>query len=134
MLGIQVFTVESKKAATFTVEFQPHELGIFSHELHLRVNNNPFEQYKVALAGKARHGSFWWFVQCKETGISLSPSTCGEVMFLALVSHVGMFWALWALAKAHHCMFWRLLQVNVLRRRCCSWVSPLVASTCRMCT
>lgn len=61
----QVFTVDSKKAATFTVEFQPHELGSFSHELHLRVNNNPFEQYKVALTGMALNVAHagWWFLQ-----------------------------------------------------------------------
>lgn len=50
--GTQVFTVESKKAATFTAEFVPPEQGSFSHELHLNVNNNPFEQYKVALTGE----------------------------------------------------------------------------------
>jgi hypothetical protein len=48
----QVFTVESKKAANFTVEFTPQELGTFGHELQLGVNNNPFEQYKVALTGQ----------------------------------------------------------------------------------
>lgn len=48
---MQVFTVESMKAATFTVEFAPQELGSFNHEMYLRVNNNPFEQYKVALTG-----------------------------------------------------------------------------------
>ena len=47
----QVFTVERKKAATFMVEFAPQEMGSYSHDLHLRVNNNPFEQYKVAVAG-----------------------------------------------------------------------------------
>ncbi len=56
---LQVFTVESKKAATFTVEFSPHELSSFSHELHLRVNNNPFEQYKVALTGIAGFTAWW---------------------------------------------------------------------------
>jgi hypothetical protein len=49
--AVQVFTVESKKAATFTVEFAPQELGTFNHEMYLRVNNNPFEQYKIALTG-----------------------------------------------------------------------------------
>jgi hypothetical protein len=49
--SVQVFAVESKKAATFTVEFSPQELGSFSHELQLRVNSNPFEQYRVALTG-----------------------------------------------------------------------------------
>lgn len=49
--AVQVFSVESKKAATFTVEFTPQELGSFSHELQLRVNSNPFEQYRVALTG-----------------------------------------------------------------------------------
>jgi hypothetical protein len=51
--GTQVFTVESKKASTFTTQFVPPEHGSFSHELHLNVNNNPFEQYKVALTGGA---------------------------------------------------------------------------------
>lgn len=46
-----MFSVESKKAATFTVEFLPEELGSYSHELQLRVNNNPFEQYRVAVTG-----------------------------------------------------------------------------------
>jgi hypothetical protein len=53
-VAVQVFSVESKKAATFTVEFTPQELGSFSHELQLRVNSNPFEQYRVALTGATR--------------------------------------------------------------------------------
>lgn len=48
---MQVFTVESKKAATFTLQFHPAELGSFSHELQLRVKLNPFEQYRVAVTG-----------------------------------------------------------------------------------
>jgi hypothetical protein len=47
-----VFTVESKKAATFTVAFNPPEIGIFSHELQLRVKLNPFEQYRVVVTGE----------------------------------------------------------------------------------
>ncbi|WIA13448.1 hypothetical protein OEZ85_007028 [Tetradesmus obliquus] len=50
--GPQVFTVESKKAATFTVAFNPPEVGTFSHELQLRVKLNPFEQYKVVVTGE----------------------------------------------------------------------------------
>lgn len=50
--------MESKKAATFLVEFAPHELGSFNHELQLRVNNNPFEQYRVALTGTG-HSLVW---------------------------------------------------------------------------
>jgi hypothetical protein len=54
MLRLQVVTVASKQAATFTVEFLPEEVGSFSHELQLRVNNNPFEQYRVAVTGVCR--------------------------------------------------------------------------------
>lgn len=54
LVGNQVLTVESKKAATFTAEFVPPEQGSFSHELHLNVNNNPFEQHKVALTGEEK--------------------------------------------------------------------------------
>jgi hypothetical protein len=48
---LQVFSVESKKAATFTVLFKPPEVGCFSHELQLRVKLNPFEQYRVLITG-----------------------------------------------------------------------------------
>lgn len=44
--------MESKKAATFTVAFNPPEVGTFSHELQLRVKLNPFEQYKVVVTGE----------------------------------------------------------------------------------
>jgi hypothetical protein len=50
--ALQVFTVESKKAATFTVAFNPPEVGTFSHELQLRVKLNPFEQYRVLITGE----------------------------------------------------------------------------------
>lgn len=51
-LHVQTFTVESKKAATFTVDFHPPEIGMYSHELQLRVKQNPFEQYRVAITGE----------------------------------------------------------------------------------
>jgi hypothetical protein len=53
---VQVFTVESKKAATFTVAFTPPEVGTYSHELQLRVKLNPFEQYRVVVTGEKRLG------------------------------------------------------------------------------
>eukprot|EP00878_Enallax_costatus_P044949 GHUV01053758.1.p1 GENE.GHUV01053758.1~~GHUV01053758.1.p1 ORF type:complete len:488 (+),score=164.53 GHUV01053758.1:1059-2522(+) len=50
-MHLQTFAVESKKAATFTVNFHPLEVGMYNHELHLRVKQNPFEQYKLAISG-----------------------------------------------------------------------------------
>eukprot|EP00775_Hariotina_reticulata_P008964 gene8964-9139_t len=50
--GPQVFKVDSKKAATFTVKFTPIEVGSFTHELQLRVKQNPFEQYRVLITGE----------------------------------------------------------------------------------
>jgi hypothetical protein len=44
--------VDSKKAATFTVAFAPPAVGTYAHELSLRVRNNPFEHYRVVLAGE----------------------------------------------------------------------------------
>lgn len=43
--------MESKKAATFTVEFNSSDIGTYNHELQLRVKLNPFEQYRVAITG-----------------------------------------------------------------------------------
>eukprot|EP00878_Enallax_costatus_P042756 GHUV01050217.1.p1 GENE.GHUV01050217.1~~GHUV01050217.1.p1 ORF type:complete len:213 (+),score=80.54 GHUV01050217.1:425-1063(+) len=51
-MHLQTFAVESKKAATFTVNFHPLEVGMYNHELHLRVKQNPFEQYKLAISGE----------------------------------------------------------------------------------
>lgn len=53
---LQAFTVESKKAATFSVLFSPDEVGSFSHELQLRVRQNPFEQHRVAITGACSEG------------------------------------------------------------------------------
>ena len=44
--------MDSKKAATFTVEFAPSEVGSFGHELSLWVKHNPFEQYNLLLTGR----------------------------------------------------------------------------------
>lgn len=44
--------MDSKKAATFTVDFTPPDLGNYSHELQLRVHHNPFENYRIAMTGE----------------------------------------------------------------------------------
>lgn len=44
--GDAAFTVESKKGASFVVSFCAAAPGPASHELRLRVANNPFEDYR----------------------------------------------------------------------------------------
>ena len=50
--GPQVFSVDSKRSQTFTVEFRPLGTGQFQHEARIRVQNNPFEDYCVAMTGE----------------------------------------------------------------------------------
>ena len=50
--GAQTFSVDSKRAQTFTVEFAPLAIGQFAHELRVRVQKNPFEDYGIALTGE----------------------------------------------------------------------------------
>jgi hypothetical protein len=50
--SLQAFSVEPKKAATFTVQFAPRTAGLFAHEMALRVKSNPFEQHRLALTGE----------------------------------------------------------------------------------
>lgn len=128
--------MESKKAATFTVEFAAPELGTFSHELALRVNNNPFEQYKVALTGD--HESWTQVLHSHSSVVSATATQC-----YAASCHVPV--AIFCLSdlgvdKLSNSITVMLLfglccpQVNVLRRRSCSWACLPEASPCRMCT
>jgi hypothetical protein len=48
----QVFTVDVQRAAAFTVQFCPPDVGTYTHELLLRVKNNPFEHFRVAISGE----------------------------------------------------------------------------------
>ena len=51
--GSRVFTLEPHKAESFTVVFNPREVGEFSHAVGLKVQQNPFENYQVALTGES---------------------------------------------------------------------------------
>lgn len=47
------FTVEPGKAVTYSLRFAPNEEdGAYNHVLRLRVSNNPYEDYHVALSGE----------------------------------------------------------------------------------
>ena len=55
------FTVESGKAVTYTVCFSPGvEDGAYNHVMRLRVTNNPYEDYHVALSGEGFQVGFVW--------------------------------------------------------------------------
>eukprot|EP00967_Tisochrysis_lutea_P009905 scaffold11517_cov21-Tisochrysis_lutea.AAC.3 len=47
------FTVEPGRAVTYSVRFSPGEdNGAYNHELRVRVANNPYEDYRIALSGE----------------------------------------------------------------------------------
>lgn len=48
----QLYAVDSKRAQTFTVDFCPKAVGQFTHEVSVKVQRNPFEDYKVLLTGE----------------------------------------------------------------------------------
>ncbi len=47
--GGEAFTVDSKRSVSYTVTFKPTAVGAVTHELRLRVANNPFEDYRCEL-------------------------------------------------------------------------------------
>ena len=56
-----MFSVDSKKAASFTVEFHPHVVQPYAHVLTLTVRDNPYENYSIALAGEGYQvRGRWW--------------------------------------------------------------------------
>ncbi len=46
-----MFSVDSKQGLSFAVEFNPPAAQQWAHELRLRVQQNPFEDYRIALVG-----------------------------------------------------------------------------------
>ncbi|EFJ42226.1 hypothetical protein VOLCADRAFT_67248 [Volvox carteri f. nagariensis] len=48
----ETLTVESKRGVSYNVVFTPADVGPVQHEVHLRVANNPFEDYRFLLTGE----------------------------------------------------------------------------------
>ena len=64
------FTVEPGKAVTYSLRFAPgEENGAYTHELRVRVANNPFEDYRVALSGEG-------FQVCECGGVGVGSLLC----------------------------------------------------------
>jgi hypothetical protein len=111
-----VFTVDSKKAATFMVEYAPHELGSHGHEVLLRVHNNPFEQYRIAVTGA---------LSCVAGCIRVGSLARWRAQ-TASVPHI---------PRTQHALLFALAtQATARRRNSASLGCLLVASRCQTCT
>ncbi|KAJ9512718.1 hypothetical protein QJQ45_019009 [Haematococcus lacustris] len=47
-----LFTVQPGRSVAFGVSFSPQQLGVLSHEMRVKVNQNQYEDYRIAMSGE----------------------------------------------------------------------------------